>query len=193
MRDLCEKYKSYFVRLTPMRCYEGDLVREPTLNKGMPSRILSTKRTNPDCGFVRIIVGVDIITGKKGQTSLDGWRRMIRFRRYRIWWEVIDIQDDQLTLMERSGTQRSNLKLSTQNPYLSAGIRRAWESGSHIVRVGVLSGMLGLDKLIDDWEGSPVPRRELFEFLTADPSTRFKYFKNALKHEGDKRKDKGNS
>ena len=68
------------------------------------------------------------------------------------------------------------------------GIRRAYEDGSNIVMAWVQSDKLGLYKQVIRWERYPVPRQELFDFLTADPSARFKYFKNALKHEENKRK-----
>jgi len=59
MGELCEKYKSYFVHLVPMRCNEGDLIIEPTLNEGMPSRIVSVRREGVSR---RIVVVVDVIT-----------------------------------------------------------------------------------------------------------------------------------
>merc|ERR1712147_626113 len=62
-------------------------------------------------------------------------------------WEIIDIEDDELTLMDEAGNQKTDLNLPTYPENMADEIRDAWNGGENSVMVTVQAAV-GIEQII---------------------------------------------
>lgn len=62
-------------------------------------------------------------------------------------WEIIDIEDSEVTLMDEGGNQKTDLNLPTYPPEMAQQIEDAWAGGENQVTVTVQSAV-GIEQII---------------------------------------------
>mmetsp|Transcript_20081 Transcript_20081/g.41370 ORF Transcript_20081/g.41370 Transcript_20081/m.41370 type:complete len:159 (+) Transcript_20081:92-568(+) len=117
--------------------------------KGKPCKILSIsvsktgKHGHAKCNFL----AVDIFTGKKLEDMIPSTHGTTVPIVNRADWEIIDIEDDELTLMDEAGNQKTDLNLPTYPATMAAEIREAWNEGENTVIVSVQAAV-GIEQVI---------------------------------------------
>ena len=117
--------------------------------KGKPCKILSIsvsktgKHGHAKCNFL----AVDIFTGKKLEDMIPSTHGTTVPIVNRSDWEVINIEDDELTLMDEGGNQKTDLNLPPVPADMGEAIRDAWDGGDNTVMVTVQSAV-GIEQVI---------------------------------------------
>ena len=118
--------------------------------KGKPCKVLSIsvsktgKHGHAKCNFV----AVDIFTGKKYEDMVPSTHGTTVPVVNRSEWEIIDIGDDnELTLMDEGGNQKTDLNLPTHPENLGEEIKEAWNGGENSVMVTVQAAV-GIEQVI---------------------------------------------
>lgn len=118
--------------------------------KGKPCKILSIsvsktgKHGHAKCNFL----AVDIFTGKKLEDMIPSTHGTSVPIVNRSEWEIIDIdEDDQVTLMDEAGNQKSDLNLPAVPEGMADEIRDAWDGGENTVNVSVQAAV-GIEAII---------------------------------------------
>jgi len=117
--------------------------------KGKPCKILSIsvsktgKHGHAKCNFL----AVDIFTGKKYEDMIPSTHGTTVPIVGRAEWEIIDIEDNELTLMDEGGNQKTDLNLPTYPATFGEEIRTAWDGGENSVMVTVQSAV-GIEQVI---------------------------------------------
>ena len=118
--------------------------------KGKPCKILSIsvsktgKHGHAKCNFL----AVDIFTGKKLEDMIPSTHGTSVPIVNRSEWEIIDIdEDDQVTLMDEAGNQKSDLNLPAVPEGMADEIRDAWDGGENTVNVTVQAAV-GIEAII---------------------------------------------
>lgn len=118
--------------------------------KGKPCKVLNIsvsktgKHGHAKCNFL----AVDIFTGKKLEDMVPSTHGTTVPIVNRSEWEIIDIgDDDELTLMDEGGEQKTDLNLPTVPENLGEEIREAWDGGENSVMVTVQAAV-GIEQII---------------------------------------------
>ena len=117
--------------------------------KGKPCKVLSIsvsktgKHGHAKCNFL----AVDIFTGKKYEDMVPSTHGTTVPVVKREDWEIIDIDDNELTLMDEAGNQKTDLNLPTYPAEMAAQIEEAWAGGENQVTVTVQSAV-GIEQII---------------------------------------------
>merc|ERR1712071_114640 len=118
--------------------------------KGKPCKVLSIsvsktgKHGHAKCNFL----AVDIFTGKKLEDMIPSTHGTSVPIVNRSEWEIIDIdEDDQVTLMDEAGNQKSDLNLPAVPEGMADEIRDAWDGGENTVNVTVQAAV-GIEAII---------------------------------------------
>lgn len=118
--------------------------------KGKPCKVLSIsvsktgKHGHAKCNFT----AVDIFTGKKLEDMIPSSHGTTVPIVKRDDWEIIDIgEDDDLTLMDEGGNQKTDLNLPTVPENMGQEIRDAWNDGENTVTVTVQAAV-GIEQVI---------------------------------------------
>jgi translation initiation factor 5A len=117
--------------------------------KGKPCKILSIsvsktgKHGHAKCNFL----ATDIFTGKKLEDMIPSTHGTTVPVVKRSEWEIIDIEDDELTLMDEAGNQKTDLNLPTYPENMADEIRDAWNGGENSVMVTVQAAV-GIEQII---------------------------------------------
>jgi len=118
--------------------------------KGKPCKVLSIsvsktgKHGHAKCNFT----AVDIFTGKKLEDMIPSSHGTTVPIVKRDDWEIIDIgEDDDLTLMDEGGNQKTDLNLPTVPDNMAQEIRDAWNDGENTVTVTVQAAV-GIEQVI---------------------------------------------
>uniref|UniRef100_A0A7S4AIT3 Eukaryotic translation initiation factor 5A n=1 Tax=Pseudo-nitzschia australis TaxID=44445 RepID=A0A7S4AIT3_9STRA len=120
-----------------------DLFYRYMMIKGKPCKILSIsvsktgKHGHAKCNFL----AVDIFTGKKLEDMIPSTHGTTVPIVNRADWEIINIDDDELTLMDEAGNQKTDLNLPTVPADMADAIRDAWAGGENTVMVTVQSAV----------------------------------------------------
>lgn len=117
--------------------------------KGKPCKVLSIsvsktgKHGHAKCNFL----AVDIFTGKKYEDMVPSTHGTTVPVVKREDWEIIDIDDQEVTLMDEGGNQKTDLNLPTYPPEMAGQIEEAWAGGENQVTVTVQSAV-GIEQII---------------------------------------------
>lgn len=117
--------------------------------KGKPCKVLSIsvsktgKHGHAKCNFL----ATDIFTGKKLEDMIPSTHGTTVPIVNRSDWELIDIEDDEVTLMDEGGNQKTDLNLPTYPATMAKEIRDAWDGGENSVMVTVQSAV-GIEQII---------------------------------------------
>ena len=117
--------------------------------KGKPCKILSIsvsktgKHGHAKCNFL----AVDIFTGKKLEDMIPSAHGTTVPIVTRDDWEIINIEEDELTLMDEGGNQKTDLNLPTYPDSMAKEIREAWNEGENTVMVSVQAAV-GIEQVI---------------------------------------------
>jgi len=117
--------------------------------KGKACKILSIsvsktgKHGHAKCNFL----AVDIFTGKKLEDMIPSAHGTTVPIVVRTDWEIINIEDEELTLMDEGGNQKTDLNLPNVPPTMANEIREAWNEGENTVMVTVQSA-IGIEQVI---------------------------------------------
>jgi translation initiation factor 5A len=118
--------------------------------KGKPCKVLSIsvsktgKHGHAKCNFL----AVDIFTGKKLEDMVPSSHGTTIPVVVRSEWEIIDIgDDDELTLMDEGGEQKTDLNLPTVPEGFGEEIKAAWDGGENSVMVTVQAAV-GIEQII---------------------------------------------
>ena len=122
--------------------------------KGKPCKVLSIsvsktgKHGHAKCNFL----ATDIFTGKKLEDMVPSSHGTTVPVVVRNDWEIIDIgDDDELTLMDEGGNQKTDVNLPSVPENMAQEIRDAWAGGETEVQVTVQCGqVVAFNK---SWEG----------------------------------------
>merc|ERR1719157_220415 len=111
--------------------------------KGKPCKILSIsvsktgKHGHAKCNFL----AVDIFTGKKLEDMIPSSHGTTVPIVNRSDWEIIDIEDDELTLMDEGGNQKTDLNLPGYPDTMAKEIIDAYDGGENSIIVTVQSAV----------------------------------------------------
>ena len=117
--------------------------------KGKPCKILTIsvsktgKHGHAKCNFL----AVDIFTGKKLEDMIPSSHGTTVPIVNKAEWEIINIEEEELTLMDEGGNQKTDLNLPTFPPLMGEEIRTAWAGGDNTVMVTVQSAV-GIEAVI---------------------------------------------
>lgn len=118
--------------------------------KGFPCKVLNIsvsktgKHGHAKCNFT----ATDIFTGKKYEDMIPSTHGTTVPIVKKAEWEIIDIGDnDELTLMDEAGNQKTDLNLPTFPEGLGDEIRNAWNGGENSVIVSVQSAV-GIEQVM---------------------------------------------
>lgn len=117
--------------------------------KGKPCKVLSIsvsktgKHGHAKCNFL----AVDIFTGKKLEDMVPSTHGTTVPVVTKSDWEVTNIEDENVTLMDDGGNEKSDLNLPTYPQKLADEIRDAFEDGSKSVIVSVQAAV-GKEEII---------------------------------------------
>mmetsp|Transcript_23608 Transcript_23608/g.46965 ORF Transcript_23608/g.46965 Transcript_23608/m.46965 type:complete len:160 (+) Transcript_23608:79-558(+) len=118
--------------------------------KGKPCKVLSIsvsktgKHGHAKCNFL----AVDIFTGKKLEDMVPSSHGTTVPVVVRSEWEIIDIgEDDELTLMDEGGDQKTDVNLPGYPDTMAQEIRDAWNEGENQVSVTVQAAV-GIEQVI---------------------------------------------
>mmetsp|Transcript_31457 Transcript_31457/g.47034 ORF Transcript_31457/g.47034 Transcript_31457/m.47034 type:complete len:160 (-) Transcript_31457:362-841(-) len=118
--------------------------------KGKPCKVLSIsvsktgKHGHAKCNFL----AVDIFTGKKLEDMVPSSHGTTVPVVVRSEWEIIDIgDDDELTLMDEGGDQKTDVNLPGYPENMAQEIRDAWNDGENQVSVTVQAAV-GIEQVI---------------------------------------------
>jgi translation initiation factor 5A len=117
--------------------------------KGKPCKILSIsvsktgKHGHAKCNFL----ATDIFTGRKLEDMIPSSHGTTVPIVLRADWEVINIEDEELTLMDEAGTQKTDLNLPHYPDTMAEEIRAAWDGGDNSVMVTVQSAV-GIEQVV---------------------------------------------
>mmetsp|Transcript_21018 Transcript_21018/g.45701 ORF Transcript_21018/g.45701 Transcript_21018/m.45701 type:complete len:160 (+) Transcript_21018:116-595(+) len=118
--------------------------------KGKPCKVLNIsvsktgKHGHAKCNFT----AVDIFTGKKLEDMIPSTHGTTVPIVNKSEWELIDIGgDDELTLMDEAGNQKTDLNLPTFPEGIDDEIREAWNGGENSVMVTVQAAV-GIEQII---------------------------------------------
>jgi translation initiation factor 5A len=117
--------------------------------KGKPCKILSIsvsktgKHGHAKCNFL----ATDIFTGKKLEDMIPSSHGTTVPIVTRTEWEIIDIDDEELTLMDEGGNQKTDMNLPTYPDTLAQEIRDAWNGGENSVMVSIQAAV-GIEQII---------------------------------------------
>ena len=117
--------------------------------KGKPCKVISVsvsktgKHGHAKCNFL----ATDIFTGKKLEDMIPSTHGTTVPVVKRSEWEIIDIEDDELTLMDEAGNQKTDLNLPTYPENMADEIRDAWNGGENSVMVTVQAAV-GIEQII---------------------------------------------
>eukprot|EP00985_Skeletonema_marinoi_P023085 scaffold15099_cov80-Skeletonema_marinoi.AAC.2 len=118
--------------------------------KGKPCKVLSIsvsktgKHGHAKCNFL----AVDIFTGKKLEDMVPSSHGTTVPVVVRSEWEIIDIGDeDELTLMDEGGDQKTDVNLPGFPDSMAQEIRTAWAEGENQVSVTVQAAV-GIEQVI---------------------------------------------
>jgi len=118
--------------------------------KGKACKVLSIsvsktgKHGHAKCNFL----AVDIFTGKKCEDMVPSSHGTTVPVVVRSDWEIIDIGDeDELTLMDEAGNQKTDVNLPGYPEKMAQDIRDAWAEGENQVQCTVQSA-IGIEQVI---------------------------------------------
>lgn len=118
--------------------------------KGKPCKVLNIsvsktgKHGHAKCNFT----ATDIFTGKKLEDMIPSTHGTTVPIVSKTEWELIDIgPEDELTLMDEGGNQKTDLNLPTFPEGLDEEIRQAWNGGENSVMVTVQAAV-GIEQII---------------------------------------------
>ena len=117
--------------------------------KGRPCKVLKKyvcrtgKLGYPKCQFT----ATDIFTGQQYDDFLAVNRPTSVPIVNKSEWEVIDIDGDDLTLMNKAGDHKTDLELPTRPEGMAEEIRNAWNGGENYVAVTVFSAV-GIEQVV---------------------------------------------
>merc|ERR1711935_352425 len=117
--------------------------------KGKPCKILSIsvsktgKHGHAKCNFL----AVDIFTGKKLEDMIPSTHGTTVPIVARSDWEILDIDEGELTLMDEGGNQKTDLNLPPVPATMAKEIVEAWDDGNNTVQVTVQSAV-GIEQII---------------------------------------------
>lgn len=118
--------------------------------KGKPCKVLSIsvsktgKHGHAKCNFL----AVDIFTGKKLEDMVPSSHGTTVPVVVKTEWELIDIgDDDEVTLMDEGGEQKTDLNLPTVPEGLGEEIKTAWDGGENTIMVTVQAAV-GIEQII---------------------------------------------
>ena len=118
--------------------------------KGKACKVLSIsvsktgKHGHAKCNFL----AVDIFTGKKLEDMVPSSHGTTVPVVVRTEWEIIDIgEDDELTLMDEGGNQKTDINLPSYPDTMAKEIREAWAEGENQVSCSV-QGAVGIEQVI---------------------------------------------
>eukprot|EP00587_Corethron_hystrix_P012972 CAMPEP_0113303760 /NCGR_PEP_ID=MMETSP0010_2-20120614/4041_1 /TAXON_ID=216773 ORGANISM="Corethron hystrix, Strain 308" /NCGR_SAMPLE_ID=MMETSP0010_2 /ASSEMBLY_ACC=CAM_ASM_000155 /LENGTH=158 /DNA_ID=CAMNT_0000157809 /DNA_START=127 /DNA_END=604 /DNA_ORIENTATION=- /assembly_acc=CAM_ASM_000155 len=118
--------------------------------KGKPCKVLSisVSKTGSMVTPNAIFLAVDIFTGKKLEDMVPSTHGTTVPVVKKTEWEIIDIGDeDELTLMDESGDQKTDVNLPTIPEGMDKKIREAWNEGENQVMVTVQAAV-GLEQVV---------------------------------------------
>jgi len=107
--------------------------------KGRPCKVLNIavsktgKHGHAKCNFT----ATDIFTGKKLEDMVPSSHGTTVPIVTKMDWEIIDITDEELTLMDEGGNQKTDLNLPQIPPGFGEEIRDAWDEGENTITVTV--------------------------------------------------------
>jgi len=118
--------------------------------KGKPCKVLSIsvsktgKHGHAKCNFL----AVDIFTGKKLEDMVPSSHGTTVPVVNKTEWELIDIgDDDEVTLMDEGGVQKTDLNLPLIPDGMGEEIRTAWDGGENTIMVTVQAAV-GLEQIV---------------------------------------------
>lgn len=117
--------------------------------KGKPCKVLSIsvsktgKHGHAKCNFL----AVDIFTGKKLEDMVPSSHGTTVPIVNKADWELIDIEDDEVTLMDEGGNQKTDLNLPLIPEGMAKEIVDAWDGGENSIIVTVQSAV-GQEQII---------------------------------------------
>ena len=117
--------------------------------KGKPCKVLSIsvsktgKHGHAKCNFL----ATDIFTGKKLEDMVPSSHGTTVPVVVRSEWEIIDIEEEVLTLMDEAGNQKTDMNLPTHPPNMAKEIRESWNGGENSVMVTVQAAV-GIEQVI---------------------------------------------
>lgn len=117
--------------------------------KGKPCKVLNIsvsktgKHGHAKCNFL----AVDIFTGKKYEDMVPSTHGTTVPIVNRADWELIDIEDDEVTLMDEAGNQKTDLNLPTYPDTMAQEITDAWNGGENSILVTVQSAV-GIEQIV---------------------------------------------
>jgi translation initiation factor 5A len=117
--------------------------------KGKPCKILSIsvsktgKHGHAKCNFL----ATDIFTGRKLEDMIPSSHGTTVPIVIRADWEIINIEEEELTLMDEAGTQKTDLNLPGYPDTMGEDIRTAWDGGENSVMVTVQSAV-GIEQVV---------------------------------------------
>jgi len=117
--------------------------------KGKPCKVLSIsvsktgKHGHAKCNFL----AVDIFTGKKYEDMVPSSHGTTVPIVNRSDWELIDIEEDEVTLMDEGGNQKTDLNLPSHPSDMAKEIIEAWDGGENSVIVTVQAAV-GIEQII---------------------------------------------
>ena len=124
--------------------------------KGKPCKVLQIsvsktgKHGHAKCNFL----ATDIFTGKKLEDMIPSSHGTTVPIVNKADWEIIDIEEDELTLMDEGGIQKTDMNLPTYPDGLAEEIREAWSGGENSVMVSIQSAV-GIQQIISFKKESP--------------------------------------
>jgi translation initiation factor 5A len=118
--------------------------------KGKPCKVLSIsvsktgKHGHAKCNFT----ATDIFTGKKLEDMVPSSHGTTVPIVNRVEWDIMDIGDDgEVTLMDESGNEKTDVNLPTYPETMAEEIRAAWDNGENQVSVTVQSAV-GIEQIV---------------------------------------------
>jgi translation initiation factor 5A len=118
--------------------------------KGKPCKVLSIsvsktgKHGHAKCNFT----ATDIFTGKKLEDMVPSSHGTTVPIVNRVEWDIMDIgEDGEVTLMDESGNEKTDVNLPTYPETMAEEIRAAWDNGENQVSVTVQSAV-GIEQIV---------------------------------------------
>lgn len=117
--------------------------------KGKPCKVLSIsvsktgKHGHAKCNFV----ATDIFTGKKLEDMIPSTHGTTVPIVNRSDWEITNIEDGELTLMNEAGVEKTDLNLPTFPETMASDITEAWDDGANVILVTVQAAV-GIEQVI---------------------------------------------
>lgn len=118
--------------------------------KGKPCKVLSIsvsktgKHGHAKCNFT----ATDIFTGKKLEDMVPSSHGTTVPIVNRVEWDIMDIgEDGEVTLMDESGNEKTDVNLPNYPETMAEEIRAAWDNGENQVSVTVQSAV-GIEQIV---------------------------------------------